>query len=225
MSIKLILSFFLIFQSFSFKLYKETNNCVRIEKLGNSNICIPFIEGMNECYQNPIVKEKADKFDLAGNIILGIYLNDSTYKMVSRINEVPFDDYIKVFCPKSLAEVELGHDASKQLSKILSSNYVVIKWSDIQEEIETKLDEFEIKNPVIIEQSSINNYINNQIILTTVNNGVYNSTLVCSMNFIYVKKKVICLCYYKTYENKDSINKLKIKNDIIVNRFYQMNKL
>jgi hypothetical protein len=224
MNFKLLLAFFILFQSSSFKLFEINNNCVRIEKLGKSNICIPFIEGMNECYQIPIVKEKADKFDLAGNIILGIYLNNSTFKMVSSINEVPFDDYIKVFCPKSLAEMELDYDDFKQLSKILSTNYIVSKWSDIQEEIETKLDDFEIKNPVIIDQSTINNNINNQIILTTINNGVYKSLLICSMNFIYIKNKVVCLCYYKTYENKDSITKLKIKNNVFVNRFYELNK-
>jgi hypothetical protein len=203
----------------------NSNDCIRKEDMGSVKICIPNLVGMTECYYNPIVKEKADKFDLAGNQILGFYLNESTYKQVESINEIAFDDYVKVYSPKSISELSLEYNEFEQLSKMMSSNFILKKWSDIEKEINDQLGSLKIDQPTIIENSKINNAIRNIIVLTTIDNGDKTTTMLCSLNMLYIQKRVVFLAYYKFYEGSETLEKLKTKNRELVLSFYEKNGL
>ena len=64
---------------------------------GDKEICLPKIDGYQECYTNPIVKRIADATEVPANTVLGFYLNNETYDKRDSLGLISFDDYFKIY--------------------------------------------------------------------------------------------------------------------------------
>ena len=85
------------------------NDCDNEVSFGNTPICLMKIDGMNECYSNPLVKVYMDQFKFAKNDVLGIYLNDNVYSKVEQLGQFQFDDYFKVYSMSMLRTTVLAY--------------------------------------------------------------------------------------------------------------------
>lgn len=202
----------------------KKTDCIRVEDFGDISVCLPKFKDLTECYYTPIVNERAKKYDLEGNVILGLYLNDNTYSKIDKLNDDNFDDYVKIYSPKSLMNVKIEEQDLDKLSEMMTRSFINKNWQEIQDEIESELDEFEIKKPVIVENNSINKSIRNLIVLNTVATGERKVTMVCSLNMVLIKNRVIFLSYYKFYNGRNSIDYLRNKNIELVTKFLKYNK-
>ena len=77
---------------------------------GDISICLIKIDGMKECYSNPLVKLYTDQFIFENNEILGMYLSNDVHSKIDKLGEFLFDDYFKVYSMSSINNMSLGHD-------------------------------------------------------------------------------------------------------------------
>jgi hypothetical protein len=86
------------------------NECDNQVNFGDISICLIKIDGMKECYSNPLVKVYRDQFIFENNEILGLYLNNDVHSKIDKLGEFLFDDYFKVYSMSSINNMSLGHD-------------------------------------------------------------------------------------------------------------------
>ena len=46
--------------------------------------------------------EQGEKINDKGNSVLAVYVNDRTYKLLDKLDEINFDDYLLIYSVKSL---------------------------------------------------------------------------------------------------------------------------
>ena len=91
---------------------------------GGTDICIPEIDGMVECLNNPSIKSRTSQIEMYGTINLGYYLNEKTFKNIESLKDMGFDDYIKVWGSEKISTVKVSKSEFLEWSKseILSNS-------------------------------------------------------------------------------------------------------
>jgi hypothetical protein len=198
--------------------------CIEIIKCGDTDLCLPEIDGLTECYKNPLVKPKADEYTYPGNSILAFYVNDSTYNQVLRHQEVAFQDCFKVYLIDKMKGLKIGQIELDQLAQTFENANSKYDWNKLITEIEKKIDSLSIGKPVLLKSYSPSNQIRTFVFLTkkTVKENEYITLM--TMNLILVKERLVLISYYKNYLGTESVNKVIAKNDYIVLRFLDENK-
>jgi hypothetical protein len=199
-------------------------SCDKSVKFGEIEICLPIIDGMIECYSNPIVKTKVDEFKSEGNSILALYLNDNTYNEVDKLDEITFDDYFKVYAIDKLKGIKIGQPELNELADLNEKNYIRKNWADIKKDFEKNHNYISIGRPILIESYSPNISIRSSEFLMKVQVSGNEYISIMTMNMIQIKERLIWLSYYKKYEGEKSIIDAKSKNDYIVLQFLDENK-
>ncbi len=199
--------------------------CNKSSSFGDVDICLPEINGMTECYSNPIVKKRADEI-IANkeNSVLALYLNNTTYKDISKINEKNFDDYFIIFGNNELKNIKIEKSLITELVSNLEGNYFKENWNDLQPKLEKSYKYVSIGKPVLIDSYMPNNKIHTNIVLTKYQKGKDEFIMLITLNMIQIKERLIWLTYYKTYEGVESVKKVKSNNDYIVLRFADENQ-
>ncbi len=201
----------------------EAIQCDNSVTYGNINICLPVIDGMEECYSVPNVKKLADQFEPEVSTVLGFYINNKTYNQVDKLNEISFDDYFKISAANNLKEFEAGKSQLNQMANMLESNFLKANWSEIKDKIDNQLDFISIGQPVLIESYSPHNEIKTFIMIIKYQGEDFEYVMIMSSNMLIIKERLIYLNYYKIYEGEKSITNLKAKNDYIVLRLMEEN--
>ncbi len=75
----------------------QQSECASTVMFGDTKICLPKVEGYEECYYDPIVKKLADGTEAPVNVVLGYYLNNETYENRDSLSLIGFDDYFKFY--------------------------------------------------------------------------------------------------------------------------------
>lgn len=199
-------------------------SCDKSVRFGNIDVCLPEIDGMTECYSNPMVKERADNTEYEGNSELGFYLNNETYKKVNKINEINFDDYFKIYATKSFAYKKFELPELNNMANKMEGNYIKTNWSELKKKAEKNRDFVSIGKPVLLDSYIPNKNIRTFVMLTKYNVDNTEFIMVATLNMVLIKEHLIWLAYYKNYNGEESINKAKSKNDYIVLRLDEENK-
>lgn len=100
------------------------NEYIEYVAYGNTQICLPTIDGMKECYSVPTVKEKFDFFNYEGNSILAVYLNDKTFAQANKLDEITFDDYFYIYVSNEFANAQFDESILNELTKLMENNYI-----------------------------------------------------------------------------------------------------
>lgn len=102
----------------------QENSCERVTRFGEAEICLTAIDGYKECYLDPVIKYIADNTEIAANMVLGYYLEDSTYSNLEDIDEAGFDNYFKIYGTKEI----MNYTASKRdltgVQESLAGNFI-----------------------------------------------------------------------------------------------------
>lgn len=201
------------------------NDCDNQVSFGNTPICLMKIDGMKECYSNPLVKVYMDQFKFAKNDILGIYLNDNVYSEVEKLGEFPFDDYFKVYSLSVIKNMSLDNEKLEMIALETESMFSK-KWTDI-ESILKKSKSYDLgisfDRPIILESHWPNKDIKSYVCLVKMESNGVSVFLVMTLNLVLIKDKVIFYAYYKNYDGQESIENAKAKSDYFGLKFYEAN--
>lgn len=196
----------------------KTIICDQSVVYGDVEICLPEINGMVECYDNAIVKARADAFNPEMNVILGYYLNDATYEEVERLSEVVLDDYFQIYAPKDLSRVKASTAGLDKMGEAISDNYIKENWSDLNEKINEEFDFLSITKPILLDaytpHADARSYV--LIIKYEEEGGADFHILLTTMNILKLQDRMIFMAYYQSYKDEESVNKIKERNNEIV---------
>lgn len=198
--------------------------CQHSVQFGDMAVCLPLIDGMEECYSNPKAKAYIDQFVDNGSVQLALYLNNSTYKQIDKLNEISFDDYLSLIGTKPLKDISISKSKFDKIANAMEGMYNKEIWDNVKSKIEKNFDYVTIGKPIIVESYTLNSNIRTFVILTKW--MVQNSERVSLMltNLIRIKDRVLIMTYYKDYSGEKSFTEAKSKNDYLVLLFTDENK-
>jgi curved DNA-binding protein CbpA len=204
-------------------LIESTIDCDSSVQFGDIGICLPEIDGMVECYSNPLVNKWANQLNHEGNSIHALYFNDKTYKQIENLGEFSFDDYFQIYSVNSSKGVKVDVSYLAEIVKMMEMNFTKKEWSEIKNNIESRFDRISLGKPIVLENYSIDSMIETFVLLLKYHNDDSENIMIGLFNFIIVKDRLIWLTYYKDYLGKDSIEEAKAKNDYITYSFMDVN--
>jgi hypothetical protein len=202
----------------------QKQNCYKDVQVGNFEICLPEIEGMKECYDVPGVMSRTDKFEFAGNSILGFYVQDEIYHQLDNFVDIKLDEYFKIYVVKNMKDREIGLNEFAEAKKILDANYIGENWKELKEEVENNHDYLSLGKPVLIESYLPDEKAKTYLMLVKMESSGIDYVILMSLNIVLIKERLIWLAYYKTYEGDESVNEVKSKNDNVLLKFIDENK-
>ncbi len=199
-------------------------SCEKSVIFGEIKICLPIIDGMIECYSNPNVKARAINSETEGNTGLAVYLNDETYKQISKNGNIVFDDYFKIFVIDITKDIKIGESELNEIAKGMEGMFVKENWDESNRKYKERWNYISVGKPIIIESYSLNNRIKTMVILTKTKTSQKETVMIGILNFIQIKERLVGLNYYKDYDGEESIKNAKSKNDYILLRLLDENK-
>lgn len=197
--------------------------CSRSAEFGGTSFCLPEIQGLKECYPHPKVKLIADATRGPGNTIMGFYLADTTYAKVDQLDQQVFDNYGKMFSfdgAKNMVADQAGLD---ELANVVSSQFVEENWETIKEKIEGQIDFANFSQPVLLEKYALGEKARVTIAMLNISTSEIQKTVVMPLTMMNLKNRYIAFAYYRFYENPETIQQAKRKNEEIIARILEEN--
>jgi len=219
--VKLTILFLFIFCS---SFYAQDDSCARTGHFGETPFCLPLIDGWNECYTLPLVKERADATEAPTNSVLGYYICDSNYVHINDFENLDLDNFFKVYGTNELQSLDVDTNYLLEIEKLFNTNFFEENWEEITEATEEILEDMTIGVPKGIENYKLNSDSFTSIMLLKYNLEGYGSfTMAMACNGLLINDRLIWLAYYLSYEDDKTIEMLKLNNEKIVNAFLMNN--
>ena len=187
-------------------------------------ILLPKYDEWKECYNHPIVKEQFEENNTISKII-GVYLNNETYKIKDSLADYDFEDYAVILNleKEQKWKIEKNHlDEVSELQKRYLINIDSPK-NKIAELTQNKnLEIFE--KPILIENYWTNENIFTILSLVQPYEEEPESFAIMVFNTINVQNHLTYLAYYLDLSGFESVEKAKMNNKKIVTKFEQLNR-
>ncbi len=201
----------------------EVNDCDNSVPFGNINFCLPEIGGMKECFSIPIVKKIASKIESENKTVFAFYLNDKTHEKIDVLDMISLDDYAVFYASDIFKEKKADRKDLIKITNMVTDNTIKRNWNEINSIIEKNNGSISIDRPILIEDYSPSDYVNSFIFLTKVSNEDSEFIMVFALNLLLAKEHLLWMGYYKEYDGKESIKKIKAKSDYIALKFIDDN--
>lgn len=217
-TIILILPFLLLLCSHSKKHNGDCNNTVKIDQ---TLICIPNIKGLTNISKNKDYDSFVKQFTVKGNEMLSFYVDNLLIKDAF----IPKYSYASIYINSQLKK-DIDKKTFKEMSNTMGSYLKKVdNIENIIKDVEKNyLKKISLDAPVLIESYSLNESIKTYILLGKTiehNNEIVTLT---TLNLMHIQKKMILSNYIIKYDNSNSINEIKQKNDYFVVRLLNENK-
>lgn len=184
----------------------KAQNCSRTVKIDNhTEICLPNIIGLKEISRDSQYRNLTKAISYGRNVMLGVYIDKNSFDFISATifvnNAIKKDIDNKTFRAMSS---QMGTFFKKDYNlKQLMKKYSVKK-------------NFEIAKDIVIESYSLNSSVKTYLLLGKVIRENKETVILKTLNLIHLKNKMVLSNYMIEYENSNSINKIKQKNDYFI---------
>lgn len=198
-------------------------NCDSKRNYGDTSICLPKIEGINEAYAHPEVKKRVDEFEDTSNIILGYYLDDATYAQASDFSFINYDNYYKVYGATAALDVIMGPSEMKQIVQMMTSGFLDKTLEDVNKSDSFSEKKLQITQPVLIEKYNVTKNAGTIVFLMNVTVGDDERIKAATMSTMLVKKRLIFMAHYLDYIDEETITTLKEHTATFIDAFLNAN--
>ena len=199
------------------------NDCDNEVSFGNTPICLMKIDGMNECYSNPIIKMYMNQFKVKNEVILGYYINDDTYSKIDNIGNFTFDDYFKVYSADMIKNIDVSYSDFEKINLLTIQGFEKKKWPEMNEKFKDQLPFASFDRPIVLDSYSPHKNIRSHTCLMKIESNGLTTIFVATINVAYIKDTIIYYCYYKNFSGNESIEKAKANSDYFGLKFYEAN--
>ena len=184
---------------------------------GDKEICLPKIDGYQECYTNPIVKRIADATEVPANTVLGFYLNNETYDKRDSLGLISFDDYFKVYATNELKNHMATSRDLDQMIQMLSDNFIKKNWDELSAEIDKNGLDIQMGIPIVVEEYRINDEsFSMAMLLQFEDENMDLLTVATTINGYLKNDRLVWMAYYLHYEDNETISTLKQNSNNIL---------
>jgi len=200
---------------------KQKTDCSTTAKIYQTEICLPNLKGLTNISKNKKYESYIKQFTIQGNEMLAFYLDNS---LINEAN-TPKYNYASVYINSQLKK-DINKSVFKEMSNTMGS--YLKKTNNLEtiiKEIERNyLKNISLDNPVVIDSYSLNKDIKTYLLLGKMiehNNEIVTLT---TLNLMYIQNKMVLSNYIIKYNNSNSINEIKQKNDYFVMRILDANE-
>jgi hypothetical protein len=203
---------------------KKPGSCMHKIHAGDIDVCLPEYDGMVECRSNPLMKNKVSLMEFNDIKVLGMYLNDSTFKKMDEIDKIYYEGYFNVYVTRKTEGLTATTRELDLVIEGITNAYEKTEWARYKKQIEERVKSFKLDKPVLLETYSPNEEVRTAVILLKVQNPEKEYYLITTINCMIIKERVVFLAYYRKYEGEASVKDIKSSNDYIVLRFMEENR-
>ena len=200
------------------------DNCARTTSFGSANLCLASVNGYQECYTEPTIKRLADGTEVPANMVLGFYLNNSTYDKMDSIGLIGFDDYFKVYGTKEIMNFDADKSSLDEMEQGLGGNFISKNWEEIEKDVNEVGLNIQVGVPTVIDSYNYDNKTFTYVLLTKYQVESGDSyTMAMTMNGMLVNQRLVWMAYYLNYQDESTIAKLKTNSNEILRRMIASN--
>lgn len=217
----LILSFLFILFIQCKEPEKKSIDCETREKIEQAIICLPNLKGLANIANDNDYKSFIEQFKSVGNHIIGFYIDTTSLDYTEKRNY----NYASIYVSNQLTK-DINTTAFKKISKTMGSYFS--KEENLKKVIEdveqNYLENISLEIPIIIDSYSFDNEIKTYLLLGKTIESKREIVTLTTLNLLHVQNKMVLVSYILKYKNKNSIDKIKQKNDYIVMRLLKANE-
>ena len=192
----------------------QDSNCYRTTQFGEAKICLPTIDGYQECYEDPDIKVLADATEIPMNTILGYYLNNKAYAEMDSTGLQGLSDYFKIYATLELKDYTADQALLDNMKEVVSNSFNGNTWDMVKDEID-KLDfEMELGAPTLVKTYKLND--NSFTCVLLIKYEIPDSeaiTVAFTINGMLLNERLVWMAYYMEYENEETLNVLQINSN------------
>ena len=197
--------------------YAQENDCSRNTNFGTIELCLPSIEGYQECYLNDVIKPIADGTEVPANMVLGYYLNNETYSNLDILGETQYEDYFKVYGTKQIKDYHADSSLIEEMQGLLDNNFVSKNWDEMEKEIDKVGLGVEIGVPTVVKSYNLNEDSFSFIMITKYQISQTESyTMAMTVNGAILNDRMIWMAYYLKYKGEETITTLEKNSNKIL---------
>lgn len=197
--------------------FAQKNDCSRKTYFGEVEICLPKIEGYQECYYDSTVKWLADKTEMSSNMVLAFYLDDKTFQKKDSLGLFSLNNYFKIYGTKQIKDYQADTEILKQMQDILATNFISKNWDEIKKEVDKIGLDVEIGVPTVVESYNFNETSFTYLMLTKYEiDGAAPYMLAMSMNGVLINERLVWMAYYLNYDDEETMTDLRKKTNKIL---------
>lgn len=198
-----------------FNLLGQENDCLRNAKFGAVDICLPAIDGYSECYLDPMVKPLADATEVPLNMVLGYYINGTTYQDLGAIDKM--DDYFKVYGTKQFKDLPATKNEIGEIGNMIKGSFITKNWEELSKDIQVEGLELEVGVPTIVKSYNLNDESFTMILIARYAiEGAEPYDMVLTMNGYLSNDRMVWMAYYLLFEGEETLKKIELQSNEIL---------
>jgi len=208
---------------------QNTNDqkCNKSVKVGTNpkKLCLPNIEGMQECYSYAEVKKIADGTEHPNNTIFAYYINNNNFNNLESLTDSLRGDYFKIYTNNAFIDKKIKlSDLNDMQNAFL--DMLDTRWLDIDKELEkVKIEEsIEFDSPSVVKVYTPFERARTSVMLTKIRNGEKEIFTISISNLLFINDNLLLLAFYYEYKSHESIQKARVKNDYIISKILNANQ-
>ncbi len=202
----------------------QDSPCVRMSEYGKISFCLPALDSLVECYADTGIQRVTNMVHEPGQTIAGFYMSKIAIKVSKEASFIPIDDHVKIFTIDHLKDFDCDTNYLAQVTQAIYSQAKIEDWATMRARMETNKDFISYNQPIFIEQFSIRPGVQSFSTIFKVRNGYVDELSLGILNIILVKKRLIGLTFFGPYQNQESLDKAKQKNERYVQAFVAANQ-
>jgi len=221
-SMLIIFTFVLV--SCSSTISQSERHCSRVTNFGKNEICLPKIEGYQECYLNPVVKPLADATEIEINMVLGYYLNNQIHSKRDSLSLIRFDDYFKIYGTKQIQDFKADRKVLLETKTAMEGNFIKANWDSVEKEVDKLGTGLKVGDPVVLNTYSLSDDTFSIVMLIKYEMpGTDAFTMAMTVNGLLINQRLVWMAYYLQYQGEDTIDRLESNSNELVEKILAAN--
>ncbi len=199
-------------------------DCHRKSPFGKKEICLPTIDGYQECYLEAPITEMADATEVPTNRVLGYYLDTMTYNRKSELGTFQFDNYFKIYGTLDVQDYEAQEGEMDQIFAAVKESFVPGMWEETKGLIDEKGLGVQVGQPVLLEDYRFSDQSFTCVALISYSTPeIPDVTMAMTVNGLLLHNRIVWMAYYLMYENADTLIELKNNSNILIDEILKAN--
>lgn len=193
--------------------------------VNDTEIYLPRISGLRECYDEPRIKSYVDFFEMKENETLAFYADSVSREIVEDRTLERINNYFKVFIsteiPKDL-KVNNSFINQLYLKYIDDSEQDEDVWKSSIDVIESRFKRVDLATPLSIETYQSHPSVVSTVSLMKEPNGG-DQVFIAILTMANIKNELISWAYYLNFDDQESVEIAKNTSNSFTKKFLQIN--
>lgn len=199
----------------SLNVYSQDADCIRKATFGSMDICLPSIDGYEECYLDPDVKSIADATEAPVNMVLGYYINNESYEAYDTIQLL--NDFFKVYGTKQIQDLPATKKEIKEIGTAMKFNFLVKNWDEVTKQVEDAGLDVQVGIPTVVKSYNVNEESFTMLMIIKYEiEGLEPYDMCIAMNGFLSNDRMVWMAYYLVYEGKHTLKKVETNSNKIL---------